>query len=560
MLQQLFLGLVTLSLLFSPWQAPAAKSYSADRFDVDVVVQTDGSLQVTERLTLRFVGGPFTYVFRHLETDRTDGIDSIRASVDGVAFARGEQAGQIEIEGRDPIKITWHLPETSDMTHTFELTYRVLGVVRQESGADLLAWKALPDDHEYAIAASTVRVSYPTSAELVGAPEVWAGTATVERGISTVTFDARDLGPDESLTVALRFASGSVIAAPPQWQTQRDSVAQRGPIFAFVGLGGLILGVLVIVVAAIRHRRPRARDELVVTRPPTDVAPAIAGVLANRGSLDATWAYALATCFDLARRGVIVIEERPRTSWLQTRDFIFRLMPSHTGLQPHERGLINAFFRTKDGISPTVRLSALQRTLYQRLKSFSKLLKADCDALGIYDPARQRVRKNFLATGIMLLLVGSVFGIATALLFNTFGAWSFVIAGALILLAIIVLIVSTTLSPLTDVGHQHAQAWKAFSRYLWDVTRLRETLTHKDQFEGYLPYAAAFGLAQPWSNYLKKHEDVEVPQWFRGLATTADDGRGAFVAMMVASSSAGGSSGGASGAGAAAGGGASGAG
>ena len=220
MLQQLLLSVMALSLLFSPWRAPAAKSYSADRFDVDVAVQADGSLVVTERLTLRFVGGPFTYVFRHLPAEYTDGIDVTGASVDGVALSEGEDAGQVEITGRDPIKVTWHFAPTSDSTHTFDLTYRVWGVVRQANDADVLIWQALPDEHEYAIAASTVRVTYPETVPLLGAPEVQTGAATVEQGANTVIFDARGLEPDETLIVALRFSPGSLIDAPPQWQTR----------------------------------------------------------------------------------------------------------------------------------------------------------------------------------------------------------------------------------------------------------------------------------------------------------------------------------------------------
>ena len=563
LLQQLLLSIVTLSLLFSPWQAPAAKSYSADRFDVDIAVQEDGTLLVTERLTLRFVGGPFTYVFRHLEPERTDGIDRISASVDGVAYVVGDATGQVEITGRDPIKVKWHLPETTDAVHTFELSYRVRGVVRQESGADLLAWQALPNDHEYTIDASTVRVTYPETVALIGDPEIWSGVATLERDTSSVTFAARNLAPDENLTVAMRFEYGSLITAPPHWQARSETIAQRGPTFAFAGAGLLVFGILLLVIRQSRFHRPAARDSVVVSSPPSDVPPAIAGVLANRGSLEATWAYALGTCFDLARRGVIAIEEPQRSSRWQARDFVFRLQTPSADLAPHERGLVNAFFRDKSGIRAEVRLSRLQRTLYQRLKYFSTPLKMECETLGLFDGARQRARNALLVWGVVFLVLGVAGGVVTAFLSNTLGIWPLFVAGALFVFAIVAMIVGASTSTLTDERYQEALNWKRFSKYLWQVTRRRESLTHATQFEAYLSYAAAFGLAQPWANYLKKHEDVEIPPWFRTFAHAADGGRGAFVAMMAASSSVGGTSGtgaaGVAGAGAA-GGGASGAG
>ena len=565
MLQQLLLSVVALSLLFSPWHEPTAKSYSADRFDVDITVQADGSLEVTERLTFGFVGGPFTYVFRHLPAEYTDGIDVISASVDGVPLSEGKDAGQVEIAGRDPVKVTWHFAPTSDSTHTFDLTYRVWGVVRQESDADVLIWQALPDEYEYSIAASTIRVTYPETAPLLGTPEVQKGTATIEQGVNTVTFDARDLKPNATLIVALRFDAGSLIDTPPQWQTRGTSGDRGGPIFAIIGS---IVAALVVILLMVFVSRARvlssARGEAPLTLPPSALPPAIAGVLMRNGSVDATWAwaYALGACFDLAQRGVIVIEEAPRGSWLRGRDFIFRLNSNTATLRPHERGLIDMFFGDKSGLQSEVRLSKLRNNMYSRLKPFSQSLKTECETLGFFNAESRRRSTALVVWGVLLLCLGiGLIVAAAALLMDTLGVLPLFIAIAVVILGVGLIIAGASLSPLSEDYQQKALEWKSFAKYLMDVTRQRDTLVHREQFEGYLSYAAAFGLAQPWARYLKKHEDLEVPAWFRTLAAE-DGGRGAFVAMMAASSSAGGAAGaaGAAGAGGAAGGGASGAG
>jgi len=560
MVQQLLLSFVALSLLFSPWSGPAAKSYSADRFDVDVAVQDDGSLLVTERLTLRFVGGPFTYVYRHLPAEYTDGIDVISASVDGVPLSEGKEAGQVEITGRDPVKVTWHFAPTSDSTHTFDLTYRVWGVVRQESDADVLIWQALPAEYEYSIAASTIRVTYPGTVSLLGAPEVQKGVATIEQDANTVTFDARDLKPNSTLIVALRFGAGSLIDAPPQWQTRGASGDRGGIVFAMIG-SIVTAVVIVLLVVFVNHARmpSSARGEAPLTQPPSDLSPALAGVLMREGSVNATWAwpYALGTCFDLAQRGVIAIEETPRRSWLQGRDFIFRFEASHSALRPHERGVIEMLFREKSGFQSEARLSKLQGNLYSRLKPFTEALKSECESLGFFGAERQRRRGALLLWGLILTFLGMGLIIAAAVLVGTLGALPLFVAIGISFLGIALLIASASLSPLTEDYQQTAREWKSFAKYLGDVTRGRNTLVHRDQFEGYLPYAAAFGMAESWARYLKKHEDVEVPAWFCALAAD-DGGHSAFVAMMAASGSASTSS--AAGAGGAAGGGASGAG
>lgn len=131
--------IVLVCSLLAPSIALAAKSYSADRFDVDVAVQDDGSLLVSETVVFRFVGGSFDTVFRELVSDETDGIIDIVATMDGKSLPLGKGPGQVEIEQGNPITINWHMAPTSDATHTFGLSYRMLGVVRKHGDADVLS-------------------------------------------------------------------------------------------------------------------------------------------------------------------------------------------------------------------------------------------------------------------------------------------------------------------------------------------------------------------------------------------------------------------------------------
>jgi MoxR-like ATPase len=70
-----------LALLLSGF-SQAGKSYTADRFDVRIDVQRDGSLIVSETVAFRFVGGPFTYAFRDLAFLELDEIDRLQAGMD----------------------------------------------------------------------------------------------------------------------------------------------------------------------------------------------------------------------------------------------------------------------------------------------------------------------------------------------------------------------------------------------------------------------------------------------------------------------------------------------
>ena len=131
MIQHLCTIFITISILFSSLFSPATKVYHAESFNIDVFVQENGGLLVTETLTLNFVEGAFTYVFRDLPTALTDGINDIHAKMDGHILPTGENAEQVEIEGSDPIHIVWHFTPTKNSTHTFSLSYRVAGVIRR---------------------------------------------------------------------------------------------------------------------------------------------------------------------------------------------------------------------------------------------------------------------------------------------------------------------------------------------------------------------------------------------------------------------------------------------
>lgn len=103
------------------------------------------------------------------------------------------------------------------------------------------------------------------------------------------------------------------------------------------------------------------------------------------------------------------------------------------------------------------------------------------------------------------------------------------------------------MSALSDEASQQALLWKGFADHLKAATKGQEMIT-PELFEAYLPYAAAFGLAEPWVKYFQKRGVTELPAWFHALAAAGDEGMAAFAAMITASHAA---DGGAAGAGAA---------
>src|SRR5688572_5389913 len=106
--------LVLLVSLFLTRPALAAKTYRAKRFDVQINLEGNGSAVITETVEFRFEGDSFTFAFREISATETDGLTFLEASMDGVPMSQGSEAGQVEVEAGDPLKVTWHFAPTTN--------------------------------------------------------------------------------------------------------------------------------------------------------------------------------------------------------------------------------------------------------------------------------------------------------------------------------------------------------------------------------------------------------------------------------------------------------------
>jgi hypothetical protein len=561
MLRKLLLPLLFVALLFSI-AAQDDKSYSADRFDVDVVAQTDRSLRVEETVAFRFVGGPFSFVFRELPTDHTDGITDIVAGVDGVPWPEGTGPGQVEIEGNDPIVVTWHLSPTSDTVQNFTLSYRALGVVRQGEEGDVLDWQALPDEYEYDIASSTVTVSYPAGATRQGEPEVTAGKAEAAAGNGQVVFTQGNLSSGDPLVVRLNFAPGAFAGAPPVWQAQQAAQNSRAWMWIAAAAATLVGGLLAIFAAARPYQRTIRKSNSFLHKPPMDLPPALAGWLFNQ---TISWQHGLATLFDLAERGLIRIEETAEKKWYQTNQFAITLLDRPGDLRPHENALLDLLFTDKSGASyDTITMSDMGKLITSsRWKKFTESLEGEAEAQGLISREAKERGKRMVIWGVVFMILLLPLALLVFLLYASFGFWPLLLAGAIFMVGLFALLFGATVSPLSDRGAKLAETFDPFRRFLDQAGKGKIDVPDPAYYEAYLPYATAFGQAEPWVKQQSKSGYDVVPSYFRGLSDDGSANMVVFIAAISAANSSGGSASasaaGAAGAGAA-GGGASGAG
>ncbi len=550
----------------------AAKSYSADRFDVTARLLPDRSLTVEERLVFRFEGGDYTYVFREIPKNRTDGVRDVEAGMDGVPFRVGDGPGSIELKEGRSVRVTWRFAPTSGI-HIFTLRYRMAGVLTLDGVENVLAWRVLPGKHEYRIGYARAVVQLPPGVRLVGPPTVRPAEAEVSvryapdgQTPQQIVAGGQSLGRDDAIGLKVRLSPEGFASTLPIWQRDVLERSRRGPWLLVVAAAVLVLGVSWLAAFWSAWRRSSDHVHTMPSRravPPHPQLPvAIASRLAGAASGGPPYA---ATMVDLAGRGVVAIEEPSARRRLRGRQFVARLLQQPPGLRPHEAAWLDvAFGSAGTHRSPDVPLYRLQRQFARRRNAFRPAVDDEMRQAGLIDPERVHARKSLARAAIVtavLALAGA--GVAIVLV-SRFGGWAAVIPVSLALVAAANAIAAGSFSIFTREGERLAQEWKA---YFADVRRVAKAKEPEPAWNrsDLLAYAVAAGVGAAWARRTAGAPgQFAPPAWFHSAAGAGEDRNVSFVAFLGSHASASPAGAGASaeggGGGGAAGGGSSGAG
>ena len=533
------------------------KYYEADRYDVKLHLDSRGGLTVTETVVFRFVAGPFSYVFREIAATETDGIENVQASMDGRPCALGTGPGEVEILGSSPVMVRWHFAEILSGTHTFTVQYRAAGTVRPSGDSQTLVWRVLPQQRSYGIGASEIVLGYPPGvapravALRSGAPDFEIG-----RGRAHAMMVNPPMAQDVILEA--RFPAGSFTGPAPAWQAAE---ARRERDFRRGARDGAAASAIFLVLACMWLFRIRAAArpgasglgcDMSIVSPPSSLPPALAGWLIGREGLS------LGTLLELARRGVLRIEEAPR-GFLRSRQFRVVLCDSSARLEPHERSLLETVFRA-GGTTVPIQDFFLRRPTGKVVSA----LRGEAQAAGLIGETRVQARLKLLvaggiglAAGLALAVIGVAYGKSLEL---SYLAASAMVLGAAVVAAGLLALILWRIQPVwSDSGMLAAAQWKAFAHYLTQAALGRAALPDPAEWERTLPYAAAFGVAARLLMLQEKRGGVARPAWFQATQTADGSDATAFAALMACNSpvysdggtsaAAGASGGGASGAG-----------
>ncbi|CAA9305645.1 MAG: hypothetical protein AVDCRST_MAG68-801 [uncultured Gemmatimonadetes bacterium] len=546
-------------LLLLALAAPAAGQEPSIRvrdFDALLVVTQDGTLDVTERLTLGFTG-QWNGVNRDLSLrhktaeGRTAALDvEIGSVTDGDGKPLRVEEERIDDGWGRRLKI-W-VPGARDAERRVVIRYRVANAIRffyegSEPGPmDELYWNVTGNAWDMPVDRARGRVVLPRGAR-PRQHAVYTGAAGTTLAASNAESRVTERGLEFAVTRPLESYEGVTVAAgwAPGFVASRPSERERG-VREMVRLWPLALPLLAFGLS-FRAWRRRGRDpeeESIVVRyePPLGMSPTELGTLIDH---EAQMRDITATLVDLAVRGYVGIEERTEEKLmglLSSTEFTFhRRRPREDwgALAQHEQLYLQGLFQHAttaeaswdelravahaSGPAPEaarggeqVALSALTDKFYTALPEIRDAVYESLVTRGFYlrRPDQVRTRWMFLA-GALLVAGAAGAGWVEGLAWD--GVSPVALAAGMIASAVIVFIFSRVMPARTPAGARAREAALGFREFLGRVEseRYRRMVTSPEMFERYLPHAMAFGVEDRWAHAF---EEIyrEPPRWYSG--------------------------------------------
>ncbi len=518
-------GAVLLLMALGGLGASHPKTVRWDRIEVFLRVNPDGTLDVEERWTLTFEGGPFRRGARRIERRYLVDVDGFAVADEQGPYrmAQEETPGTFWVqEDEDGWVVRWYFGPVSDVTRTFTLRYRVYGALRFYPNGEQLWWRAIPSDRNAPLQEAVVTVQVPGE---VRAYRAYFVPARAERlDARTVRFVAETaIPPETTMEVRVEWPAGVVAGTPAPWQAEADAEDRARErqeawnqtwrplveVLVFMAsLGLLTVGSLAVLLLWYTRGRDPQTEVFAeyLPEPPSDLPPALVGVVVDE---EADAKEVMATLLDLARRGFLTVEDRGN-------DFVFRITDPSVPLASFERVLVEKLFRGR-----SVRRLSEWRELFQQEEGRAILQAFYDEAVrrGLFPENPDRVRKRYAGWGCLL----TVFGVLVLLLANMYLArWVaavWCLGFALLGVAALVQVVGRAMPRKTRSGAQEARKWQAFRRYLVTLSQMPVERA-QELLERYLPYAVALGVERPflkalmqWQTHTRRY--VTPPRWYR---------------------------------------------
>ncbi|HEY9801924.1 MAG TPA: DUF2207 domain-containing protein [Leptolyngbyaceae cyanobacterium] len=241
----LFFTAVVLSLTFSLHHVQAQSvPFYWEFINVDIAVQTNGDMLVTETQKYTFTGDYKNQRYRYIPLDKVDEITDVTVSENGklLASETGRENNQLWIR--------WQHQLNPPESHTFVLKYRVIGGLHINGNDAQVYWKAIFSDRQAPVKQAQVRVEFPEKFAATIKDFQSFGTSANIRKVNAKTIEAvaqTAIEPGQELEVQVTFDRSGTDIKTPQWQNSQSDSGLFGSImsvlmfllfFGFIFFGG----------------------------------------------------------------------------------------------------------------------------------------------------------------------------------------------------------------------------------------------------------------------------------------------------------------------------------
>ena len=492
---------------------PAARGESIRSFNVDIRLQKDTTLDITESIVM-----DFGETYRHgierripIKYDRNGGQYSIYLKVISVRDVEGNPWNfKTSRIGRDLNIRIGDADKTIRGDQNFVLHYTVRRAINFFDGAPEAYWNVTGDQWPYPIGQASARFFPPPGvkisdikiASFIGPPgSTQPGNS--EAKSDHILFSASDVQPGSGLTMLAGLPKGSVVA-PSSLQNLLWFLADWWPAFLVPILAAIAIGVLWLQ----SGRDVEGGQAIAVEwNPPINLTPAEVGTLVDE---HCDMADIVSTLVDLAARGYLVIQETATEKFLflSSKDYTFIRRhdgPTEAQLLPYERTFLKGVFRLSDRAT----LSSLKNNFYTNLPEIRSGIYQSLLDKHLFRSHPESTRTSFVGGGIAL----GVLGFALVFMLGSL-AWAigFVVAGVL------VAFFARAMPSKTATGSKMLRQCLGFQRYVALAEKERiKVLADKDPtiFGRMLPYAMVLGVADQWADAFKDLL-TEPPDWYIG--------------------------------------------
>lgn len=529
---------------FSGLAQSAGELVQIESINAQLVVRSDGAVQVTENIVANFNLSPGHGIYRDIPYVYQDKngkksyteIEVIDAYNDSSEFHQYElikNDANLRIKIGDPDVLVYG-------TKNYKIIYTVKGIILPFDNYDELYWNVVGTGWISDIGVSSATVILPDGSFIQG--ECYAGpygsNNLCDKKIingNSLYFETKNIPVGGAFTVAVGFKKGTVpiltVSAPP---SLIDSYFTLQNIIIF--LLTVIVGIFGVIRLWWRGGRdiwwdrkslfdPNAKEgtmplgghETIVAEyePPEGLRPAEIGVLKDEtaDTLDVS-----ATIVDLAVRGYLKIIEVPKKWMFGSVDYELQKMKEPDDkLMKYEHELLDALFEEKflskdEAKVQTILLSKLKNKFYTKLNKIKDLLYKEVVDKKLFtsNPKSTRTKHGIFAA----LLIGA----STTLLFSPLMAgFGF---GLLIVSVAYLIIGLRGMVQRTAYGRELYRKVKGYELFLSNTEKYRQPFFEKENtFMNILPYAMVFGVTKKLSKAMK---DMGIrphqPVWFVGHA------------------------------------------